>query len=306
MILIIGAGMRKAKSLLLVIGLALAIVSCDGASNDSDSAVIVATTSILGDIATAVAGDEAKVEVLIPIGVDAHDFSPSAQQASLIAEADLVVAVGLGLEEGLTDVLAAAETDGVEVLEVGPAVDPIALQDGEGQPDPHFWMDPVRAGQAARAMAAALSDHLPGAWETRADSYARAMETTDADVTETLSVIPAQDREMVTNHESFGYFGDRYDFEILGVIIPGGDTLADPSSAHVAELVAVMEEAGSNVIFAETTEPIALAEAIAAELGDDAEVVELYTESLGEPGSEAGTLSGMLITNAERIREALT
>jgi zinc/manganese transport system substrate-binding protein len=155
-------------------------------------------------------------------------------------------------------------------------------------------------------MAAALSDHLPGDWETRADSYARVMETTDADVTETLSVIPAQDREMVTNHESFGYFGDRYDFAILGVIIPGGDTLADPSSAHVAELVAVMEEAGSNVIFAETTEPIALAEAIAAELGDDAEVVELYTESLGEPGSEAGTLSGMLITNAERISEALT
>jgi zinc/manganese transport system substrate-binding protein len=306
MILIIGTGMRKAKSLLLVIGLALAIVSCDGVSNDSDSAVIVATTSILGDIASAVAGDEAQVEVLIPIGVDAHDFSPSAQQASLIAEADLVVAVGLGLEEGLTDVLAAAEADGVEVLEVGPAVDPIALQDGEGQPDPHFWMDPLRAGQAAREMAAALSDHLPGDWETRADSYARVMETTDADVTETLSVIPAQDREMVTNHESFGYFGDRYDFAILGVIIPGGDTLADPSSAHVAELVAVMEEAGSNVIFAETTEPIALAEAIAAELGDDAKVVELYTESLGEPGSEAGTLSGMLITNAERIREALT
>ena len=298
--------MRKAKSLLLVIGLAFALVSCDGASNDADSAVIVATTSILGDIASAVAGDEAQVEVLIPIGVDAHDFSPSAQQAGLIAEADLVVSVGLGLEEGLTDVLASAEADGVEVLELGPAVNPIALQDDEDRPDPHFWMDPLRAGEAARVVADALSENVPGDWVTRADAYAREMETIDADVMETLSAIPAQDRQMVTNHESFGYFGDRYEFEILGVIIPGGDTLADPSSAHVAELVAVMEEAGSNVIFAETTEPTALAEAIAAELGGEAEVVELYTESLGEPGSEAGTLPGMLITNAERIREALT
>jgi zinc/manganese transport system substrate-binding protein len=306
MILIIRNGLRMAKFFLILIGLALGIVACDEASDDPGSPVIVATTSIVGDIASAVAGDEAQVEVLIPIGVDAHDFSPSAQQAGLIADADLVVAVGLGLEEGLTDVLTAAEADGVVVLEVGPAIHPTPLHDDQSQPDPHFWMDPLRAGEAARVVAAALTENVPGDWETRADAYAQEMETTDVDVAERLSVVPAEDRQMVTNHESFGYFGDRYEFEILGVIIPGGDTLADPSSAHVAELVAVMEETGSNVIFAETTEPTALAEAIAAELGGEAEVIELYTESLGEPGSEADTLSGMLITNAERIREALT
>jgi zinc/manganese transport system substrate-binding protein len=298
--------MRTAKWLALWV-LVLILPACDATSNDTeDRPVIVATTSIIGDIATAVAGEEAHVEVLIPIGVDAHDFSPSAQQASLMAGADLIVAAGLGLEQGLEDVIAAAAEEGVEVVEVGPAVDPIPLQDAEGRPDPHFWTDPLRAGEAARVMAAALAQRVPGDWETRADGYAETMEATDATIMETLSVIPADDREMVTNHESFGYFGDRYGFEILGVIIPGGDTLADPSSAHVADVVAVMEEADSKVIFAETSEPTALAEAIASELGGEAEVVELHTESLGEPGSEAGTLSGMLISNAERIAEALT
>jgi zinc/manganese transport system substrate-binding protein len=287
-------------------GLSLALVACNPASEGSDDEVlIVATTSVLGDIASAVAGDEARVEVLIPIGVDAHDFSPSAQQAASIADADLVVANGLGLETGLGDVLEAAADDGVEVLELATLVDPIPLGDADGSPDPHFWMDPLRAGEAAHVLADALTARASGDWEGRAAEYMAEMEMTDATVSELLAVVPSPKRNMVTNHESFGYFADRYDFEILGVIVPGGSTLAEPSSAHLADLVEVMEDSGASVIFAETTEPAALAEAIGSELGDAAQVVELYTESLGAPGSEAATLSGMLITNARRISEAL-
>jgi zinc/manganese transport system substrate-binding protein len=193
----------------------------------------------------------------------------------------------------------------VEVLEVASMVDPLPLKDDDTSLDPHFWMDPLRAGDAARVVADALSAMAPGGWDERADAYAAEMEATDATISETLSSVPASERTMVTSHESFGYFGDRYDFEILGVIIPGGSTLAEPSSAHLADLVRVMEETGSRVVFTETTEPTALAEAIASELGGETQVVELYTESLGEPGSEAGTLSEMLITNARRISEAL-
>jgi zinc/manganese transport system substrate-binding protein len=292
---------------LIALGLGLSLVACDTTSNEpGDGLVIVATTSVLGDIASSVAGDEATVEVLIPVGVDAHDFSPSAQQAGLIANADLVVANGLGLEAGLGDVLQAAPENGVEVLEVAPMVDPIPLQGEDGSPDPHFWMDPHRVGEAGRVVAEALSAMAPGGWQERADAYADEMERTDATISETLSAIPDSERTMVTSHESFGYFGDRYGFEILGVIIPGGSTLAEPSSAHLADLVDVMTETGSTVIFAEATEPTALAEAIASELGGEAHVVELYTESLGEPGSEADTLSGMLIANASRISEALS
>jgi zinc/manganese transport system substrate-binding protein len=298
--------MRRFASLSAVaLSLSLAIVACAGSTGPEDEGLlVVATTSILGDIAADVVGDEGEVEVLIPIGVDAHDFSPSSQQASLLAAADLVVANGLGLEAGLEDVLGAVANDGVEVLELAPLVDPIQFRDG-GAPDPHFWMDPVRAGEAATALAGVLDDRHPGSWQERAASYVAAMSDTDRELEELLAFLPEDRRAMVTNHEAFGYFADRYGFEILGVVIPGGSTLAQPSSAELAGLVEVMEQSGTRAIFAETSEPTTLADAVAAELGDDVEVVELFTESLGGPGSGAETLADMLLTNAGRISEAL-
>ena len=289
----------------VALSFSLATVACAGSANPEDRGLqVVATTSILGDIAANVVGDEGEVEVLIPIGVDAHDFSPSSQQASLLAGADLVVANGLGLEAGLEDVLETVADDGVEVLELAPLVDPIEFRGG-GAADPHFWMDPIRVGDAAVALGDALDDHRPGGWQDRAAAYAAAMSATDQEVAELLSALPGDRREMVTNHEAFGYFAERYGFEILGVVMPGGSTLAEPSSAELAALVDVMEQSGTTTIFAETTEPTTLADAVAAELGKDVEVVELFTESLGAPGSGAETLSEMLLTNAGRISEAL-
>ena len=102
-----------------------------------------------------------------------------------------------------------------------------------------------------------------------------------------------------------GYFADRYGFEIVGTVVPGGSTLSDPSSSELAALVAEVEAAGITAIFAETTEPTALAEAVAAEAGEAIAVVDLYTGSLGEKGSGAETLVDMLLTNARRIAEVL-
>ena len=294
--------MRNAGRFVL---LTLTLAACAGGPDEAEEGLaVVATTSIVGDIAAGVLGDEGKVEVLIPIGVDAHDFSPSSQQASLLATADLVLANGLGLEAGLEDVLASVADDGVQVLELAPLVEPIEFRDG-GALDPHFWMDPVRVGDAALAVADALDSHHPGGWQERAASYAAGMEATDVEIEGVLAVVPQDHREMVTNHEAFGYFAARYGFETIGVVIPGGSTLTEPSSAELADLVEVMEQSGTSAIFAETTQPTALAEAVAAELGDDVEVVELFTESLGGPGSGAETLPEMLLTNARRISEAL-
>ena len=124
-------------------------------------------------------------------------------------------------------------------------------------------------------------------------------------IEEVLGAIEPEKRKLVTNHEALGYFARRYEFETIGVVIPGGTTLADPSSAELAALVEEMQEEGVNVVFAETSSPTQLAEAVAAELGAQASVVELYTESLGEPGSDADSLIGMLETNASLISEAL-
>ena len=286
-----------------VLCLSLGLSACAGPSTGADDGLlVVATTSILGDIADGVVGEEGEVEVLIPIGADAHDFSPSSQQASKLAEADLVLANGFGLEAGLENVLTSVEDAGVRVLELAPLVEPIEFRDGG--PDPHFWMDPVRVGDAALLVASALDDHHPGGWQERAAAYAGEMEATDQKIEGLLSSVSQDQRELVTNHEAFGYFADRYGFEILGVVIPGGSTLAEPSSAELADLVEVMNESGTSAILGETTQPSSLAEALAAELGD-VEVVEVFTESLGGPGSGAATLQEMLLTNAARISEAL-
>ena len=132
------------------------------------------------------------------------------------------------------------------------------------------------------------------------------VEVSDEEVIAMLEVVPEERRKMVTNHEAFGYFADRYGFEVVGVVIPGGSTLADPSSAALAELVEIMTEENIDVIFGETVEPSALADAVAAEVGADVEVVKLFTESLGSSGSGAETYIDMVRTNAALIADALS
>ncbi|MGH8914298.1 MAG: metal ABC transporter solute-binding protein, Zn/Mn family [Acidimicrobiia bacterium] len=282
------------------------LASCDPDTDPGDHrATVVATTSILGDIASHVLGQQGSIEVLIPVGIDSHDFQPSARQTVILAGADLVVANGLGLEQGMADVLASLASDGANVIEVAPMLDPIPFAGGEVD-DPHFWMDPDRVGRAAAAIAGELAElHLDGAWEDHARAYAAEMTAADKTVRGLLEAIPEQSRRIVTNHEAFGYFADRYGFEVIGVVIPGGSTLAEPSSAELAALVAVMQREGVRVIFAETSQPTTLADAVAAEIEDEVTVVELFTETLGPAGSGAETLADMLITNAERIAAAL-
>ena len=308
--------------------LALVLAACGPAAE---------TTSVWGDVVRGVVAGNATVEVLTPLGVDTHDYRPSPSQVAALQTADLVVANGLGLEEGLVDVLEALEADGANIFDVAPLLEPIPFgrhdhsdsegqepcdpgesheEDGEdqgteeehahGSCDPHVWMDPRRVEAATALIAQELQKIAPGIdWMSAAAEYARTLAQTDTTIIETIASISLERRKLVTSHEAFGYFADRYDFEIIGVVIPGGSTLAEPSSAQLASLVATMENEGVTVIFAETTQPTALAEAVAAELGDDVQVVELYTESLGEPGSDAETLPAMLNTNAERIAGAL-
>lgn len=332
----------------IAVGLAMAVSlvlgGCGGESDAaaSDQMQIVATTTIIGEVVANVVGDDATVTVLTPNGADPHDFQPSAAQVALINEADLVVANGLNLEEGLFDVLEAAHDDGVNVLELAPALNPLPFtgghdddqdhdddhddadheddghdedadhEDGQeshdhaGGLDPHFWFDPLRVATAADLVAAELVQLDAGfAWQDRADEYRTELEALDASIQELLSGVPAESRNLVTNHDSLGYLAERYGFEVAGTVIPSGPELSDPSSEELAGLVTLMDELDVAAIFADTTLSTELASAVAAELGSAVEVVELYTGSLGDEGSGAETLLGMLRINAERIAAAL-
>jgi zinc/manganese transport system substrate-binding protein len=284
---------------------------------------IVATTTILGDVAANVVGPHGLVEVLMPVGADPHDFSPSSRQVARMHEADLVIANGLLLEEGLTDVLEALEGEGVLVLWLAQLLDPIPVADPDdghdhdnghdddnghdhGEYDPHVWMDPIRMATGAMLIAEALDAIAPQVdWTSRAAAYADELAAVDAEITALVSTLPAERRLLVTNHHSLGYFAHRYGFTVVGTVIPGGGTLGAPSPAQLARLVDLIEELGIPAIFAENIDETALSRALADEVAQPVAVVVLATDSLGEPGTEEGTLVGMLRSNARKIVDAL-
>lgn len=309
-ILIFSKRTRFAASLLSVM---LVLGACGSDSADSADVTIVATTSIAGDLVSQVVGDHASVEVLMPTGADPHDFHPSSQQAARLREADLVVAWGLGLEERMEDVLDAAAGEGVRIIELSALVDPLPFSAGgpEGDDDhagldPHTWMDPVRMADAAGEIGAALTEIAPDVdWKVGAERAADDLMAVHGEVESILASIPADRRKLVTNHDSLGYLAARYDFEIVGVAIPGGSTLAAPSSAQIAALVGAIRQAGVSVLFAEASSSPALLEAVAAEV-EGVRVVEILEGSLAEPGAPGDTLAGMLVHNAEVLAEALS
>ncbi len=323
--------MKRSRRGLAALGLtALMLASACSSSDDADDRVnVVVTTTIIGDVVTNIVGDDANVEVLLPVGADPHSYQASSRQAASIQTADLVIANGLNLEEGLSDLLESAQADGANILELGPNLEPLPFtgpHDHEGEDhseeegneeeghdeeemglDPHIWLDPLRMADAANLIAAELTKVDPNVdWAARAGEYAAQLNEIDTRINQILDVLPDEQRKLVTNHGSLGYFADRYNFEVVGVVIPGGSTLADPSSAELTALVEEIEHEGVKAIFGETTESTALADAVAAELGSEVAVVELFTGSLGEPGSGAETLTDLLVTNARLIADALS
>jgi zinc/manganese transport system substrate-binding protein len=288
----------------LILLVALMATAC-GAPSSSNGATIVVTTTVLGDFVRQIAGDAVTVGVLMPVGADPHEFEASAQQVAAMEKATLVVANGLGLEEGMTSVLDAVESDGVPVLKVGELEAPRDFSDGS--PDPHVWFDPVRMADAANAVAAKLAEVAPGAtdWTARGQAYAQEIQSTEEAMRGLFDQIPVDRRKLVTGHMAFGYLADRFGFSIVGVVIPGGGTMGAPSAGDLAALARTIIDEDVPAIFTETTESPTLADALAKEVGRDVKVVSLYTGSLGAPGSGADSYLGLLLTDAQTIAHAL-
>ena len=298
---------------------------------------IVVTTSILGDVVAAITGDDATVRVLMGPGVDPHGYEASAADAAAMRDADLVIANGLLLEERLISALESAEADGVRVLSIAEQVDPIEFSfkgddDGHdhghshshdhghshdddehdhGDEDPHFWWDPMRMATATELIGAALTDIRPEVdWSARVASYNAELVAVDEEMQALFATIPDARRRIITNHDSLGYLAARYDFTVIGTVIPGATTTAATNPRDFARLVDLIVAEGVNVIFAENTDATTLAEQLESEAVDrgdvDVSVVRIYTDALGQPGSGADTYLGMLRTTARLITEALT
>ncbi|MCD0446978.1 metal ABC transporter substrate-binding protein [Glycomyces sp. A-F 0318] len=293
---------------LVSLPLVAAMAGCTGGSGRSG---VVVTTNILGDLARNVIGGQADVTVLMAAGADPHSFGVSARQAASLERAELLIHNGLGLEEGVLAHVEAAAAAGVPDLAVGERVDPIEYTADEtaGQPDPHFWTDPVRVGEAVGIIAEQVVEHVSGidAEQVRAnaEAYRAQVDELHERTTELFDAIPEERRRLVTNHHVFGYLAERYGFEVVGAVIPSGTTLASPSGSDLKDLADAVAESGVPVVFADSSQPERLIEAMAEETGLDIAIVPLFTESLTEPGQGAGTYLDMAASNAQAIADGL-
>jgi zinc/manganese transport system substrate-binding protein len=176
-------------------------------------------------------------------------------------------------------------------------------------PDSHFWTDPARMIDVATAIAdsvAAIDGVDPRVIETNSERYLTELADLDESMSTAFGAIPSERRALVTNHHVFGYLADRFDFRVIGAIIPGGTTLAAPSASDLRDLVAAVQEAQVPTIFAESSQPDRLAQVLADEAGIHVSVVELYTESLTAPGEGADDYLTMMRVNTERIVAGLS
>lgn len=286
-----------------------------GTAAGGDRPTIAVTTNILGDVVEHLVGDRADVVTIMPVGSNPHDFQPSARQVNDVRQADALIVNGGGFEAGLLDLVESVEADGVPTHEAISAVETLGFrddghadEDGHAASDPHFFTDPARMAIAAEGIAGFLGDTVAGLddadFATAADRYVDELRTLDAEIEETVAEIEPADRILVTNHEVFGYFAERYDFEVVGSVIPSGTTSEAASGGDLRDLAEVIRDEGVSAIFVETSSPDRLAATLAAEVGDVA-VVELFAESLGEDGSTADTYEGMMRENVQRIVAAL-
>lgn len=297
-------------ALLLAVG---ALAACDGSGDEapdgSEGTIeVVASTPIIAEWVARVGGERVKVVALVRSGADAHTLQLSPRNVTAIAEADLIVINGAGLEaayRGTIDanaraqVLELADEVDLEPFSAGPASEEAADPGGAAAKDPHFWLDPERALDAIHGIRDALIALLPRAAEelaANASAYTAEIEAADGEVRAALAVVPREQRVLVTFHDAYGYFGRRYDVELLGFVVEGPEQ--DASAAEIAALIEQMQERGLTRVYREPQFNSDLVDRIAAETG--AEVRTIYSQPFGE----VSTYVELLQANAQAIAES--
>jgi len=301
-------------------------VGCSESSeleNSEQPAPLLATTSIWADITSSVVCGE-NVPSLIPIGSDPHTWEPSIATRADIDEARAIIANGLNLESGLSDLLSTAESDGKTVVEMTDVVDLISIRsvgvvsegeddhsnegddhDHDSQFDAHIWLDPMRVIEAIPAIidAAVAAGFDRSTITPCAEQYTSSLQTTDRDIDEMLSPLSDSQRVIVTNHDSLGYFAERYDLSVVGTVLPGSDTSIEANAADLAELSNMLVELGITTIFTDAESTDVDARALADRLNID--IVPLLTSSLTSGVDGGSSYLNLMLTNAQAISDAL-
>jgi zinc/manganese transport system substrate-binding protein/manganese/iron transport system substrate-binding protein len=301
-------------------GLLAAATACGGsssASNDDSSGSggktlkVVATTTQVTDFARNVGGDKVKVTQILKPNVDPHDYEPSPADVQAIAEADVVVESGVGLEKWLDQTIKSAGFHGTLVdTSKGVTIRKGNGTEEEAAGDPHIWHNPKNAEIMSRNIATAFDAKDPAdkaTFDANLTTYTGKLDQLDTWIAQQINTLPADQRKLVTNHDAFGYYVDRYHLTFVGSIIPSFDTSAELSGKQLTTLVAKIKSTGVKAIFSESSLPPKTAEAIGKEAGVKVEAGEdsLYGDTLGPAGSAGATYLDMERHNTTTIVTAL-
>ncbi len=297
---------RRTLSVLLATLAGAILAGCGsggaGAVPGSSRTTAVATTTQLGDLARAVAGERAEVRQILRPNSDPHEYEPRPSDVKAVTGADVVLRSGGDLDEWLDGVLENAGSD----AQVVTLIDAIQTRRGDGEVDPHWWQNPRNAIVAVRTIRAALIAADAGgrtAYTANAAAYIGKLRALDRAIAACMRAIPAQRRKLVTDHDALGPYAERYAIAVVGTVVPARSTQAQASAGEVSRLVRTIRAAGVSTIFPQSSVNAKLARAIARDAGATVGPA-LYADTLGEPGRPTGTLIGAELHNARAMAEA--
>jgi zinc/manganese transport system substrate-binding protein len=312
------------KAHIALTALALTLAACGG---DDDSAsppgapakaerpLVVVTTTQLGDIVHQVAGDGAEIHQLLQANSDPHEYEPRPADIEATAGAKLVIESGNELDHWIKEVVEQSGGSPAE-LTIAPdhtpykvAGEPDAREDhADSEFDPHWWHDPRNVEAAVGAIRDELGKVAPAnaaTYKANADAYLAKVKTLDTGIQTCMDQVPAPERKLVTSHDAFNYFTERYGITVVGAVIPSQSTQAQPSAGEIAKLAAVVRREHVKAVFPESSINPALAKTLARETGAKADYV-LYGDTLGPEGSAGDTYLMMEAANADAMVKGFT
>jgi ABC-type Zn uptake system ZnuABC Zn-binding protein ZnuA len=303
--------LRSHIYLLFISALLAGAVACATPPASASSLRVLATTTFLADMAQNVAGTRAHVDALMPVGVDPHSFEATPADVRRVADSTVLIENGAGFEEFLSKLL---QNAGGKRQIITASKGLTSRQPRAGEPsdadnpiDPHFWLDPNNAIVYVENLRDGLSQADPDGkaiYAANAATYIAQLKELDAWIRAQVQTIPVEHRLLVTNHESLGYFADRYGFKIVGAIIPSISTSASPSAEQLAKLIDQMKQTGARAVFIESGNNPQLANQIARDAGINI-VTQLYTHSTSDAQGPAPTYIDMLKYDVNAIVKAL-
>jgi ABC-type Zn uptake system ZnuABC Zn-binding protein ZnuA len=298
-------GLNQLVPLVAAAVLVFAACSTTGGSTSTgstDKLKVVATTTVFADLVRNVGGDRMAVDSIIPAGAGPEDYEPKPDDARKLADADLIVSNGVGLDDFLGDLIDAAGEESAVRLVLGEGLETIMFEDEE---NPHFWLDPsIVADHYVPAIVAKLSELDPAgsdAYEANGTAYAAQVRQLDEASKAKIEAIPVENRKLVTFHDAFPYFARHYGFEEVGVILE--NVGQEPTAAELAALVEEVKAANVKAVFSEAQFSPDLSRTLAEEAGISQVVTTLYNDTVGPPPVD--TYLKMMEWNVDEIVKAL-